>query len=432
MYWRNVLWCRFVAVVLALVLMLSVLSACGGGKKEETPPPTATATTTAAPTASPTPTAAPTASPTPTATPAATPTPVPSNPVKIGAISCWSGPAAMAGLYYGDPIIKLVEWQVKQMGGILGGREVKVIKYDNRGSVAEAGAGATKLFKEDKVSALVWGGASGAESEAVSAVAEENHVFYVSFGDLQSLPEKKFTVCATYSQAALAVPIINLGTKVLKAKTVGYLTTDLADGRWRVEIYKSGLEAGGVKTVYEEYVGTDASDYISYLTKIKYIAPDMLVIDSPRSEVPLTMAKQIMDLGGWGDIQVVIALSSGEAAKSKPGAQGWYLGGLWVPGLSYPGAVKFETDYQTLNNGKLPEENMVYNYNTLWTAINAIELAGTDDSAKAAEAARSGKLEWDTPIGKARYTLDHPGYPGLLPLVTHVEGGKKVYVALPE
>jgi urea transport system substrate-binding protein len=436
MYLGNSLWCKFVAIVMGLLLLLPVLAACGGGKESPAPTATAPPTLTAAPIASPTQTAAPTTIPTtmpaPTATPAATPTPVPSGPVKIGAISAWSGPFAVAGIVYGDPIIKLVEWQVKQMGGILGGREVKVVKYDNRGSVAEAGAGATKLIKEDQVSALVWGGVSGAECEAVSAIAEESHTFYAAFGDLKGLPEKKFTVCCTYSDADLAVPIIKLVTKVLNAKTVAYLTTDLSDGRWRVEIYKSKLEPAGVKTVYEEYVPVDASDFTSYLTKIKYVAPDVLVLDSPRSEVPLTVAKQIMDLGGWGDIQVVVAISSGEASKSKPGAQGWYLGGLWVPGLPYPGAVKFETDYKTLNNGKLPDENMVYNYVSLWTAINALELAGTDDSAKAAEASRSGKLEWDTPIGRARFTLDHPGYPGLLPLMTHVEGGQKVYVNLPE
>jgi hypothetical protein len=51
----------------------------------------------------------------------------------------------MTGLL-ADPIIKLVEHQVKDMGGILGGRNIKIVKYDNRGSVAEAGAGAVQLI----------------------------------------------------------------------------------------------------------------------------------------------------------------------------------------------------------------------------------------------------------------------------------------------
>ena len=57
----------------------------------------------------------------------------------------------MSGLSYADPVIKLVEWQVKQQGGILGGRDVKIVRYDNRASVAEAVAGAQKLMIDDKV-----------------------------------------------------------------------------------------------------------------------------------------------------------------------------------------------------------------------------------------------------------------------------------------
>src|SRR4030042_3338671 len=123
MQWRNGLWCRFVAVVLALMLMLSVLAACGGGGEEDEPftsSPTSTATV--VPTAIHAPTA------TATATPVVTPTPTSGEPVKIGAICSWSGPAAMSGTYYADNIIKLVEKQVKDMGGILGGREINVSK----------------------------------------------------------------------------------------------------------------------------------------------------------------------------------------------------------------------------------------------------------------------------------------------------------------
>ena len=133
-----------VFVVLSLLLLV-LLPACGGGEGEKTPTPTPIQTATVAPTATPTTTA--TASTTPTST----------RPVKIGTIQPWSGPMAMAGVFT-DQTIAVVEWQVKNMGGILGGREVRFIKGDDRGVVAESAAQAKKLILEDKVTILTQGG----------------------------------------------------------------------------------------------------------------------------------------------------------------------------------------------------------------------------------------------------------------------------------
>jgi hypothetical protein len=56
--------------------------------------------------------------------------------------------------------------------------------------------------------------------------------------------------------------------------------------------------------------------------------------------------------------------------------------------------VKFEEDYQTIF-GKYPNPNIALYHTSLWTAIHAIELAGTDtDLVDIAEAAHSGELEW--------------------------------------
>jgi len=113
-----------------------------------------------------------------------------------------------------------------------------------------------------------------------------------------------------------------------------------------------------------------------------------------------------------------------------PGTQGWYLWTIWIPGLDNPGSVKFVNDYQAMF-GKQPIANEVYYYNCLWTAIYAIKLAGTDtDLVKIAQAARSGNLEWDTPMGHAHYMPD--GSTGLRPVVTQIVDGKLVLVNIPQ
>ena len=396
-------------VVLSLLALL--VPACGGGGGEQTPVST------------PTPTATP--SPTLTQTPGSTPTPT--EPVKIGAILPWSGPMAMTGLL-ADPVIKLVEKQVKDMGGILGGREVKVVKYDSRGTVAEAIAGATKLLKEDKVSALVYGGASGADNIAVSDYAEANHILYVNYAGLPDLAEKKFTVTGMTTWDEPYVAEYDFTNKVLKPKTVAILASDTTDSHQNLEGYKKGLEAG-IKTVYEQYTPVNTADFTPYLTKIKYANPDALLIFYQPSESYLSIAKQIMELGGWGNIEVLSTAAAEQSAK-LPGAEGWYVFVLWLPGLSYPGAVKFQQDFQAMN-GRMPSSVQVYFYNPLWTAIYAINLAGTDtDLEKIAQTARSGKLEWDTPMGHAHYTPE--GDAGLHLSVAHIEEEKLVLLQPPE
>ena len=155
---KRSLWHKFIALALALVLIVPILVACGK-EKEKTP------TTTPPPTATPGPT------PTATATSTATPTPTPAGPVKIGAIMAWSGPMAISGMLV-DPVIAVVEEQVKNMGGILGGREVKFVRGDDRGTVADAVGQAKKLTLDDKVSILTLGGESMAQFTAVADVAE--------------------------------------------------------------------------------------------------------------------------------------------------------------------------------------------------------------------------------------------------------------------
>jgi len=85
-----------------------------------------------------------------------------------------------------------------------------------------------------------------------------------------------------------------------------------------------------------------------------------------------------------------------------PGAEGWVVATAWHPSQDDPVSLQFKEDFEAVN-GKSPQDLHVYFYNTLWTAIHAIELAGTDDPVDIARAARSGSLEFDTPMGKAHF-----------------------------
>jgi len=409
---------KFVSFVLVLILMLSVLAACGG-EEEVTPASTATPSPTAVLTATP--------SPTPPPTPTTTPTPSESKPVKIGAINDWSGPAAVAGLL-SDSVIPLVEEQVKEMGGILGGRPIKVVRFDSRSQTAEAAAGVRKLALEDNVSLIVFGGATGSACGATSDAAEEFKILYVDFSPFPSdISQRQYTVRVSYTDASVTKQAVDFIQKVIKPKTVALLAQDDAYGRLRMSSFKQALKDIGseVQIVSEQYPPLDTMDYSPYLTRVKYDNPDMLYMAFSAHEPYLVVYKQILELGGWGDIKVFSGSATGASASvtKLPGAKGVYQWGLWVPGLPAPGARIFEEAY-TKKYNKLPESNHVFFYNALWTAIEAIKLAGTDtDRDKIAQVARSGQLKWDSPAGPAVFGTD--GEANLQGYIFQVgEGGK--------
>jgi len=406
--------CLILLTVLSLLLVI-MLPACGSGGKEASPTSVETSTPTAMP--------AVTSTPTPTAQPTS------SGPVKIGGVTSWSGAAAISGITFADPCIKLVEKQVKDSGGILGGREVKVVRYDNRASVAEIQAGCTKLVYDDNVSAIVWGGVGVAEFEAVSNFAEEHQIMFVTMGGIPDIAQRKFTVNAGVFSLQLKQQSVEAPYKIVNPKTVALLATDMSDLHDRMDYRKAYLEARGVKIVYEAYVSFETADLSSYLSKIKYENPDVLILDSGQNEFYITVAKQIMDLGGWGDIKVFTP-PSGEAAKAQTGAQDWYLQVLWFTQDQYPASVKFVNDFKEVN-GSEPRTSHMFYYNGLWVAINAIKLAGTDsDRVAIAKAARSGNLVMDTPMGLLHYNTD--GYSDLTYKVGQIQNKVIVPVTVPE
>jgi len=70
---------------------------------------------------------------------------------------------------------------------------------------------------------------------------------------------------------------------------------------------------------------------------------------------------------------------------------------------------------------------MSFCYNCFWTAVRAIQLAGSDDPDKVAQALRSGNLEWDSAWGRLRIAPD--GIGEINGMVAQVqEGGKLVKV----
>jgi branched-chain amino acid transport system substrate-binding protein len=405
-------------IVVLGVFLLVILSACGSNEGEKSPAPSVASTTIIGSETTP--------------TPIPTSTPTSAGPVKIGAIAPWSGPMAMSGVL-ADQVIALVSEQVKNMGGILGGREVKFIRGDDRGVVAESAAQATKLILEEKVTILTLGGVSAASFAAVSNVAEELKVPFVAFSIIWGVSSKKYSACL-YGAEAIFGRTASFIIDVVKPKTIAWLAYEGEDSRQDlngvegVKGVRERLKENGIDIVYEQYFPQGTTDFSSYLTKIKYLKPDLLVTKINDTGIAITINKQITELGGWGNIKYFgsAEASGAKSAVSLPSALGTYNSVQWIPGSDDPGMKAFE-DAFTQKYNRLPDPSLTYFYNCFWTAIKAIELAGTDNPDKVAQALRSGNLEWDSPWGHLRMPPEGTGE--VKTMVAQVqEGGKLLKV----
>jgi len=419
MYLKSGFCRKLATLILILVLIVPVFVACGDNE-EETIINTLTATPTQTPTYD------------KTVTPTATPTSESAGPVKIGAICAWSGPISMAG-GMADQAIALVEDQVKQMGGILGGREIKFIRGDDAGQVAQDAAQAKKLILDEKVAALTLGGVTAPGITATAEVAEQYEVPFVGFATIYGVDKMKYSACLCGSEAMLS-RIANFLIDYLKPKTVAFLSYDaqdahqVLDGEEGIVGVRDRLKNAGIDIVYEQYFPQDTQDFSSYLTKIKYLNPDVLVF-RPNSEAQaITVAKQIMELGGWGNIKVFGGTEGWTATRPFPGGLNTYTCVLWIPGSDDPGMKAFE-DAWMARNKSAPNPTYTYYYNCFWTVIKAMQLAGTDDPIKVANVLRSGNLEWDSAWGHLRIPPNGTGEVNTM--VAQIVEGKKLVKVYP-
>ncbi|MDD5094925.1 MAG: ABC transporter substrate-binding protein [Dehalococcoidia bacterium] len=392
---------KIAAFVLISVLLVSALMACGDDDKEE-----------------------------PGTTPAATPTPpVSDEPVKIGVLTSWSGAGARGGQIV-DQILKIVDKQLEERGGLnVGGvmRPVKWVKQDDMTQVADSIAGYKKLALQG-VSAVLVGGASAACLTATSDAAEEGKVPFFSVGSTPvDLSNRPYTIRCAYPNATDNGPmVLNFALREFKPKTAGFIMVNMDDIRARGSLMKKMLEAAGVNVVYEQYPEVSTVDFSPLLTAIRQKNPDVLFGAGGGTDAfYMNIFKQMPELGGWGDIKFIStdSSSSGPALKEK-GSEGTYHWLLWMPGLPYPGSKEFE-DIWTAQYSERPTSGHFIMYQTIWVGLKSIEMAGSDKPADIQKAARSGNFVWENaPAGP--FKINANGTHNGVGLLAYYKDGKLV------
>lgn len=346
--------------------------------------------------------------------------------VKIGGLAPLTGEVSQYGKAV-DNAVKLAVKAINEKGGILGGKKIDYICYDEKGDPNEAINAYNKLAQTDKVVALV-GDVTSKPCTAVAQKAKADNMPMITpsgtAADITEVGENVFRACFIdpYQGQLMA----DYAAKKLNAKTAAILydngdtySTGIADA------FEAAAKELGITVTNKEGYQTGSTDFNSQLTKIKASNPDVLMVPVYYSDVALIavqakaqgITSTFLGADGWDGVLEKIDASNVDAVANS------YF-------CSQYSATSTDADLQAFL--KLYKEtygmdaNMfaVLGYDSMMIMADAINRAGSTDSDKIIEALKSTNYKGLT----GTTTFDEKRNPVREAIITNCKDGKYGFV----
>ncbi|NLM43975.1 MAG: ABC transporter substrate-binding protein [Clostridiales bacterium] len=319
-----------------------------------------------------------------------------SNTIKVGLNYELSGNVATYGQGLTEGIELAVE-EINNNGGVLG-KQVELVKADNKSDNAEAANVATKLITRDKVVAILGPATSGNTKGAIpvatqhkvpliSASATADDVTVDSNGNVR---EFIFKTC--FSDSFQGVIMANFAFEDLKVKNAAILMDNTSDySKGLSTSFKERFESLGGTVVTEQAYQAKEKDFRAVLTNIKSANPEVLYLPGYYEEVGL-IVKQARDLGlnvpvlgGDGyDSPKLTELAGNEALN------GVYFTNHYSSMDDSPEVVEFKEAFNA-KYGKDPDAFNALGYDLAYFLADAIERAGEAEPLKIKDALAATK-----------------------------------------
>ncbi|HMM32218.1 MAG TPA: ABC transporter substrate-binding protein [Clostridia bacterium] len=328
-----------------------------------------------------------------------------SDTIKIGINMELSGGVAT----YGQSTLAGIELAVKQANaaGGIGGKQIELVKYDNKSDSAEATTIATKLMTQDGVLAVM-GPATSGGFKATIPVALKNKVPVISGSatvddvtvDANGVKEYAFRIC--YNDSFQGTVLAQYAYNSLSSKTAIVLK-DVANDYCKgvASSFTTAFTAAGGTVAAEESFNTDDTDFSAILTKIKDLNFDVILLSAYYQEAGLVI-KQARALGidcpiigpdGY-DSPSLVELAGADALNNV------YYTNHYSSLDQDPGVLKFISDFNA-EYGKDPDSFNALGYDLAKFTIDAI-----------ARAAQAGELTGETVKAALESTTDFAGVTG--------------------
>jgi len=344
-------------------------------------------------------------------------------PVRIGAILPLSGAGTFEG-QLGLEGMQAAANIINAKGGILGGRKIEIVSYDDKSSPDEGVSAARRAIEQDKVDALVANMFSpialamkevtrGKILHMVLApqhpkVTEEGHKWLFRLNETTVMRGGNFSkfICTNMNLKSVAILAIN--DDYGRAEAGNY-------GKWLAEC---GVAVKGT----EFFQGTD-TDFNIQLTKIRGMQADGIYVAASATSQGATIYRQIKQLGYRG---TVIASGGNMNPKlielSGASIEGVYSVSPYVEDVPNPIAAAWRVEYaKNYKNATSFVASLAAA--GLEVTAAAMDKAGTStDYDKIAEAIRGNT--WNTVLGDTKF--DNIGQGFIASYIVQVKDGKIV------
>lgn len=319
-----------------------------------------------------------------------------SNTIKVGLNYELSGDVATYGQGLSDGIIFGIN-EINKNGGVLG-KQIELVKVDNKSDTTEAANAAMKLATVDKVVTIL-GPATSGNAKAAVPVATQNKVPMVSGSSTADdmtvdsngkVRDYFFRTC--FSDSFQGLIMANFAFDDLNGKNAAILVDNTSDySKGLAKKFKERYAELGGTIVTEQAYQQKETDFRAVLTSIKATNPEVLFLPGYYTEVGL-IVKQARELGldvpvlgGDGYDSPKLVELAGKDALNKV-----FFTNHYSSGDTTPEVVEFKEAYKAAN-GADPNAFNALGYDMAYFLADALKRAGEADTEKVKEALATTK-----------------------------------------
>lgn len=351
------------------------------------------------------------------------------NTIKIGLNYELSGAVST----YGTSLVQGIELGFKEInaaGGVLG-KQVELVKVDNKSTTEEAANVSSRLATRDNVVAIL-GPATSGNTKAALAPATANKVPIISASataddvTLDSngkVREYVFKTC--FSDSFQGITMANFASKELKFTKAAILRDNTSDySKGLTKAFTDTFKALGGTIVKEEAYQAKDTDFKTLLTSIKAANPEVIFIPGYYEEVGLAI-KQARELGITAPVLGADGFDSPKLVEiaGKDALENVYYSNHYTSSDTSPDVVKFKNAYKAAN-GADPDAFNALGYDLAYLVADALKRAGAPDRQKLTAALAATK---DFKGITGSLTMDAFHNPIKAVTILKVEGGVPTY-----
>lgn len=317
--------------------------------------------------------------------------PADTGPIRIGYFGDLSGPTFNFGKSANNGVLMAVD-EINRGGGI-NGRKLDVVIEDDHGSPERAATLISKLINENKVIAVIAGGASG-PSLAAAPRAQAAKVPLISPSSTDPAVTRTgdfiFRVC--FIDAFQGEVMARFSTNVLKAKKAAIMVDfNNPYSRGLSEFFETSFKKLGGQIVSKQSYAQGDPDFRGQLSTIKSFEPDVVYLPGYYGDVGL-IAKQARQLG----VTQPLLGGDGWDAPELWGIGGDALNGCYISNHysvedPAPQIQLFVTNYKSIYGNLVPDAHAALGYDAMRFLAEAIQKAGTNDNKKLRDALAATK-----------------------------------------